>query len=302
MIGRLPFVEGEIRRWEQVQLDAGRQLQVLLERPRLVRGQVIEAETDQGIDLDGFLQSVERRYVEEALRSTGGNKTEALKLGAHGIVPKDTSPELLFKSIRAVMAGQYWLGRQSVSNLVETLKQYRNSAKKAKPKNYGLTPREMEIVRAVVSGYANKEIAGQLSISEQTVNERPDHILRALVSEDADIAAFSCYIWNIELTLRISAEMKLLHPGLYIILGGPESSIFDLPNIVRGFRFSIAAMWDEVSKLNLHVLVPALQMPVFFFLGRVTGAALLRKVSAHKMLGLYSAITATGYGCAAASR
>lgn len=53
-----------------------------------------------------------------------------------------------------------------------------------------------------------------------------------------------------------------------IVLGRPESSIFDLPNIWRGFRFSLDAMWAEVSALDLTKLVPALEMPVFFFLGR----------------------------------
>jgi pimeloyl-ACP methyl ester carboxylesterase len=53
-----------------------------------------------------------------------------------------------------------------------------------------------------------------------------------------------------------------------IMLGTPESSIFDLPKVLRGFRFSLDAMWTEVSTLNLNRLVPALQMPVFFFLGR----------------------------------
>ena len=53
-----------------------------------------------------------------------------------------------------------------------------------------------------------------------------------------------------------------------VVLGGPESSVFDLPNIWRGFRFSLDAMWAEVSALNLMTLVPALQMPVFFFIGR----------------------------------
>lgn len=53
-----------------------------------------------------------------------------------------------------------------------------------------------------------------------------------------------------------------------ILLGGSESSIFDLPNILHGFKFSLDAMWVEVSALNLVTLVPALQMPVFFFLGR----------------------------------
>jgi pimeloyl-ACP methyl ester carboxylesterase len=52
------------------------------------------------------------------------------------------------------------------------------------------------------------------------------------------------------------------------VLGGRESSIFELPGAMRGFRFSLDAMWDEVSRLNLIELAPALQMPVFFFLGR----------------------------------
>jgi pimeloyl-ACP methyl ester carboxylesterase len=51
-------------------------------------------------------------------------------------------------------------------------------------------------------------------------------------------------------------------------LAGDESSIFDLASTTRGFRFSLRAMWPEVSRLNLIELVPALQMPVFFFLGR----------------------------------
>ena len=53
-----------------------------------------------------------------------------------------------------------------------------------------------------------------------------------------------------------------------IVLGRTESSVFDLPNLLRGFRFSLDAMWAEVSTLNLMQLVPALQMPVYFFLGR----------------------------------
>jgi len=52
------------------------------------------------------------------------------------------------------------------------------------------------------------------------------------------------------------------------VLAGKESSIFDLVKTMRGFRFSLSAMWSEVSRLNLIELVPALQMPVFFFLGR----------------------------------
>ncbi|MBP1929174.1 pimeloyl-ACP methyl ester carboxylesterase [Methanolinea mesophila] len=53
-----------------------------------------------------------------------------------------------------------------------------------------------------------------------------------------------------------------------VLLGGPEASVFDLPAIVRGFRFSLDAMWREVSCLNLIARAPVLKMPVFFFLGR----------------------------------
>jgi pimeloyl-ACP methyl ester carboxylesterase len=52
------------------------------------------------------------------------------------------------------------------------------------------------------------------------------------------------------------------------VLAGDESSIFDLPTTMQGFRFSLGAMWAEVSRLNLLELVRALAMPVFFFLGR----------------------------------
>ena len=37
---------------------------------------------------------------------------------------------------------------------------------------------------------------------------------------------------------------------------------------MRGFRFSLDAMWPETSRLNLLELAPTLEMPVFFILGR----------------------------------
>jgi pimeloyl-ACP methyl ester carboxylesterase len=53
-----------------------------------------------------------------------------------------------------------------------------------------------------------------------------------------------------------------------VVLGVPEASIFDLPRAMRGFRFSLDAMWTEVSRLNLLERAPEFQVPVFFFLGR----------------------------------
>jgi pimeloyl-ACP methyl ester carboxylesterase len=47
-----------------------------------------------------------------------------------------------------------------------------------------------------------------------------------------------------------------------------ESSLFDLPRTVRGFRFSIDCMWPEVEAIDLTTEVPELKVPVYFFLGR----------------------------------
>jgi pimeloyl-ACP methyl ester carboxylesterase len=69
---------------------------------------------------------------------------------------------------------------------------------------------------------------------------------------------------------RLDGQMRLgvLWKAGRALFGRPESSIFDLPNLLRGFRFSMDAMWPEVSKLNLLKLVPALKMPVVIFVGR----------------------------------
>lgn len=69
-----------------------------------------------------------------------------------------------------------------------------------------------------------------ITIKELTVNEPPEHLLRLLMAEQADLIAFSCYIWNIELTLRLAADIKKIAPQTRIVLGGPEASfaVFDL--------------------------------------------------------------------------
>lgn len=53
-----------------------------------------------------------------------------------------------------------------------------------------------------------------------------------------------------------------------ITLGGPEASIFDLPNILRSQLVTPKVMWQELIGVNLIKTAPALRVPVFFFLGR----------------------------------
>ncbi len=95
---------------------------------------------------------------------------QALKLGACGVILKESTTQALFDCIRCVMAGQYWIGRESVSDLVKALRSFSSPADGGtKTRNFGLTPRELEIMVMVVAGYSNPEIAQKCSISQQTV-------------------------------------------------------------------------------------------------------------------------------------
>ncbi|OFW21122.1 MAG: DNA-binding response regulator [Acidobacteria bacterium RIFCSPLOWO2_02_FULL_59_13] len=105
----------------------------------------------------------------------------ALQLGARGVVLKESATEVLLKSIRMVMAGQYWVGRDSVTDLVSLLRDLMTSShRQARPKKFGLTPRELQIVSAVVSGFSNKEIAQKFFLSEDTVKHHITNIFNKM--------------------------------------------------------------------------------------------------------------------------
>ncbi len=118
---------------------------------------------------------------------------EALQLGARGVVLKDSATQLLIQAVRTVMAGEYWVGREQVSNLVQYLRTLmQTTAQETKQRKFGLTPRELEIVSAVVAGFANKEIAGHFKISEDTVKHHLSNIFDKLgVSTRLELALFA---------------------------------------------------------------------------------------------------------------
>jgi len=119
---------------------------------------------------------------------------EALQLGARGVVLKESATQLLLNSIRAVMAGQYWVGRETISNLVEYLRGLLAPPPAPKQKKFGLTPRELEIVSAVVAGYTNKDVAAHYKISEDTVKHHLSNIFDKLgVSTRLELALFAVH-------------------------------------------------------------------------------------------------------------
>ena len=117
----------------------------------------------------------------------------ALQHGARGVILKESTTALLFKSIRSVIADQYWVGREDVGHIVERLRRLaQQSEAEVHAKRFRLTRREMEIVTAVAAGESNKGIAERLSLSEDTVKHHVSHVFDKLgVYSRLELAVFA---------------------------------------------------------------------------------------------------------------
>src|SRR3989442_199820 len=119
---------------------------------------------------------------------------QAIQLGARGVVLKESATELLLRCIRSVLGGQYWVGREVVFSLIEALRDLlpMNGNSQNGQANFGLTPREMEVIAAVVNGYTNKDMAQSFSLSVQTVKHHLTSIFDKLgVSNRLELALFA---------------------------------------------------------------------------------------------------------------
>ena len=97
---------------------------------------------------------------------------------------------MLLKSIVAVMAGSYWVGRESVPDLKELILD--NAAPEQPAGRYGLTRREMQMVAAIVEGSSNREIAQKFNVREDTVKHHLTSIFSKLeVSTRLELALFA---------------------------------------------------------------------------------------------------------------
>ena len=96
---------------------------------------------------------------------TDSQVIQALKAGASGYVLKDSSPEAIISSIVAVMSGERVMASAVANRVLEML------TGTSTPKEFydGLTNREIEILKLLANGMANKQIAYRLKISEKTV-------------------------------------------------------------------------------------------------------------------------------------
>ncbi|PYR60399.1 MAG: hypothetical protein DMF85_05165 [Acidobacteria bacterium] len=118
--------------------------------------------------------------------------TRALQLGACGILPTDSPPSALFESIESVMAGQYWIGVERASDIEASVRRLEVARRRARA--FGLTRRELEILRALTNGDTNRTIATNCAISENTVKHHIKHIFDKVgASNRVELAMFAAY-------------------------------------------------------------------------------------------------------------
>ncbi|HEY4026079.1 MAG TPA: response regulator transcription factor [Candidatus Dormibacteraeota bacterium] len=107
----------------------------------------------------------------------------AMEAGADGYLLKDVEPDALAEAIREVHRGRPVLHPDVAAHLM------RRAADPAGPPLERLTPREREVLHLVVEGFANKQIARRLLITEKTVKTHVSSILQKLGVADRTAAA-----------------------------------------------------------------------------------------------------------------
>jgi DNA-binding NarL/FixJ family response regulator len=122
---------------------------------------------------------------------------QAMKLGCSGIVLKQTALELIVKSIRKVYAGEIWLDSHTTAAVMHQFAAQAADVSAAEGRgreHCPLSRRELEIVSLVAQGLKNKEVAGKMFISEQTVKNHLHNIFHKLgVSDRLTLALYATH-------------------------------------------------------------------------------------------------------------
>lgn len=109
---------------------------------------------------------------------------EALQLGARGVLMKDAAGHLLVKALRAIVQGEYWIGRQMMADWTEYARQHRAP-------RLMLTERERQVILRMLEGMSNREIAEAMSVGEETIKTHVSNTYRKLgISNRMELALY----------------------------------------------------------------------------------------------------------------
>lgn len=112
---------------------------------------------------------------------------EALKVGASGYLLKDSGKPEIVGAIRQVLAGDSLLNAGLVADLLQRMD--REARSQPESTSHALSERELEVLRLLVAGKTNREIARDLILSVSTVKTHVEHVIAKLDVADRTQAA-----------------------------------------------------------------------------------------------------------------
>ncbi len=137
--------------------------------------------------------SPEQKIIMLTSHSTEKEVMDSLSAGAYAYVLKDINTELLMMVIKSVKDGAIWLDPKIVPLIRNQsscfIPQKQSSRASFRAQHSNLTEREYEVLKLVVDGKSNFEIANTLTISEHTAKAHVCNIIQKLVVDDRTQAA-----------------------------------------------------------------------------------------------------------------
>jgi DNA-binding NarL/FixJ family response regulator len=119
---------------------------------------------------------------------------DALRAGASGFLLKEATAGQLYDAVRVVAAGDALLAPGVTRRLISEFARIRPPAAVPQPSSLAsLTPRETEVLRLVAEGLSNSEIAGRLTVTEDTVKTHVSRLLAKLGLRDRVQAVVTAY-------------------------------------------------------------------------------------------------------------
>ncbi|MCL6591095.1 MAG: response regulator transcription factor [Firmicutes bacterium] len=157
-------------------------------QPDLVLMDIIMPEVD-GVEGTRLIKAKYQQKIKVVILTTFNEEQyfiKAMANGADGYVLKDIKPEDLFRTIKSTVAGFSIIEENSLSSMIKQMNANREPLPAPKPASnrIELTEREKSVLRLIVDGKDNKEIAAELFLTEGSVRNVVSGILRRLELRD----------------------------------------------------------------------------------------------------------------------
>ena len=95
------------------------------------------------------------------------------------------------------------------------------------------------------------ELRERSAIREFVIGQKTEEIAEKLLGENPRVLGLGVYIWNVEETTRLVAQLKTLAPELIIVLGGPEVSYETAEQRICALADYVVTGWGDLSFASL---------------------------------------------------